>query len=482
MAQQNLAPPTQSTKRMSFVGAEQLRGSDTTKDQRFVNFMPEEVASTEGAGSGITKKVYIKTRPGLTSAYVLPNLVPRGMFFWEISGGHVMSVVGNSVYYENVFLANISTSTGPCGFTEYLDSTGTRFLILLDGINGYIFTTYNAVPTAIASPNFPSPHIPVPVFLDGYLFVGKAGSQDVYNSDLNAPANWTAGSYLSAEMYPDILVSLSKNNNYIYAIGADSIEYFYDNANATGTPLAKHQAAVQQFGTAAVGSVVQTDLEVFMIGKTSQGGLTVWSLSGFKADEISNTTIRFALDAEGPAITNASAYSIRVSGQKLYVITLTSRVLVYGVDTKRWTEWSFINTPQITCDSNMGYPYALVNNGVNTYIAKMDPTVFTDLGVTNTGTIVTNRYDFETIDRKRCNELVVIGDAVNNGVDTSLSIQWSDDDYLTWNTPVNLALSSGYSGIRRLGMFRRRSFKFTYSQPYPWRAEGIEITTDKGIN
>jgi len=106
--------------------------------------------------------------------------------------------------------------------------------------------------TEITSADFPTPHCPFPVFMDGYLFVAKSGTQDIYNSNLDDPALWTAGDYISAEMYPDKIVALSKNNNYIYALGSNSIEYFYDAAVATGSPLGRHDSAVQQFGAVVV--------------------------------------------------------------------------------------------------------------------------------------------------------------------------------------------------------------------------------------
>lgn len=470
---QNPVDKTQSTKRFSFVGPMEQRSSSSSKDQRFVNWLPE---LTEGPAKE-NKQWWLRTRPGLTSVYTTTNSTPRGCYYWN---SHVMSVAGSSIYYDGTFLSTITTSTGNVGWAEFLDSTGVRKLVMLDGTKGYVFTAHNVAPTEITSGDFPTPHVPTPIFLDGYLFVAKADTQDVYNSNLNDPLLWTAGDYISAEMYPDTIQGLSRNNNYIFAVGKSSIEFLYDAANASGSPLSRHDSAVQQFGTPAVGTIVAMDKEVVMVGQINEGGRSVWALEGFKENEIATLPVRLALNAEGTNITSARAYAVKVGGQKQYVLCLTSRIFVYTFETKLWTEWGFTNTPYYACDSEIGYPYLQVNTGSNTIIAKMDDAAVTDLGNTITCTIVTSRLDFETTDRKRMDQLVLMGDAPNGANDVPISVQWSNDDYQTWSTARTLNINPVDSDIRRLGMFRRRALKFTYTQPYALRLEGMEITINKG--
>lgn len=474
----NPVDDTQSVKRFSFITSGSMRSSNTSLDHRIVNFLPEAI---EAPGVSITstknKEYYTRTRPGLTTVFSVTNGTPRGVFNW---GGHIMSVFSNNIYYDGTFLSTIGTSVGDVGFTEFLTSTGTKKLVLVDGTSGYVFTVYNAAPTLIASANFPTPHISQPIFLDGYLFLAKAASQDIYNSDLDDPAAWTAGNFISAEMYPDTLQALSKNNNYLYGIGTSSTEYFHDAGNATGTPLNRQGAAVQQFGTPAPKSVVSTDDQVYMIGDTSAGGFTVWEIDGFKADEIASTSVRFALNAEGAAISTAKAYSIRTEAQKLYIINLTSRTLVYSSDSKIWVEWSYVYPALYATDFNSGYAITQLTNGVNGIIAKFDISTFTDVGSQITGTITTSKMDFDTINRKRCDILTILSDAPNGANNVNLGVQWSDDDYQTFTTSRNLTLNPLISVLYRLGIFRRRAFRFTYAQPYPWRAEGMELSINKG--
>jgi hypothetical protein len=469
---------TYETKRVNFISNPQQRGTDATKDFRLLNMMVEVIKSPVGDQS----KYFIKSRPGVATAFTTATGEGRGIYYWVKGGtGYCMAVVGNKVYANGTNVLTLSTSTGTVGFTEFVSSTGTVSLVLLDGTDGYVFsdsTTY----TKITSANFPTPHVPVPIFIDAYIFVAKQGTADIYNSNLDDPLTWTAGDFISAEMYPDLIVTLTKNNNYIYAVGSTSVEYLYDVANATGSPLGRHDSAVQQFGTAARDSVVQTEVEVIMIGETNNGGHTVWTIDGFKATEIGIPAVKSALLAEGSALPNAQAFCIRVSGQKCYVICLTNRTLVYSFDTKMWHEWS-TGTGAFLCshatDGPNGSAYMLDKS--NGKIYTMDETIFTDAGTAINCVFTSAKLDFDTINRKFMYRLSIIGDVPDStGADIAVSVQWSDDDYKTWSTARTLNFNADLPKIDQLGQFRRRAFKLTYSLPHLLRLEGLEVDINKG--
>ena len=454
-----------------------------------------------------------------------------------------MAVVGNKVYANGSAVLTLATSTGSIGFTEFVSSAGTVSLVLLDGTDGYVFsnsTTAVKISTAtqtawvastayilndVVRPTtdngklyqcttagtsgstepswtttvgdtftdggahwvcidfaFPTPHVPIPIFIDAYLFIAKQGTADIYNSNLDNPALWTPGDYISAEMYPDIVVALSKNNNYIYAVGSSSVEYLYDVANATGSPLGRHDSAVQQFGTAARDSVIQTEVEVIMIGETNNGGHTVWTIDGFKATEIGIPAVKSALLQEGANLPNAQAFCIRVSGQKCYVICLTNRTLVYSFDTKMWHEWGTSGGAFLCShgtDGPNGSAYMLDKTNGNIY--TMDETLFTDAGTAINCVFTSAKLDFDTINRKFMYRLSIIGDVPDSsGADIAVSVQWSDDDYKTFSSARTLNFNADLPKIDQLGQFRRRAFKLTYSLPHLLRLEGLEVDINKG--
>ena len=470
---------TYETKRVNFISNPQQRGTTATQDFRLLNMMVEVIKSPVGDQS----KYYIKSRPGVATAFTTATGEGRGIYYWVRSGtGYCMAVVGNKVYANGTNVLTLATSTGTVGFTEFVSSTGTVSLVLLDGTDGYVFSD-STTSVKITDADFPTPHVPIPIFVDGYLFVAKANTADVYNSNLDDPALWTAGDFISAEMYPDLIVALSKNNNYIYAVGSSSTEYLYDVANATGSPLGRHDSAVQQFGTAARDSVVQTEVEVIMIGETNNGGHTVWTIDGFKASEIGIPAVKSALLADGANLPNAQAFCVRVSGQKCYVICLTNRTLVYSFDTKMWHEWGTGTESAFLCshgtDGPNGSAYML--DKTNGKIYTMDETLFTDAGTAINCVFTSAKLDFDTINRKFMYRLSIIGDVPDSaGNDLAVSVQWSDDDYKTFSTARTLNFNADLPKIDQLGQFRRRAFKLTYSLPHLLRLEGLEVDLNKG--
>jgi len=75
----------------------------------------------------------------------------------------------------------------------------------------------------------------------------------------------------------------------------------------------------------------------------------------------------------------------------------------------------------------------------------------------------------------------LVGDwPTTSGTGNNVSVEWTDDDYATWSTPRTLSFDLDFPFLTRLGIFRRRAFRISYSQPYRLRLEGIEVDLNKG--
>ena len=473
------------TQKFSFIGSPQQRDGGYTKDQRFLNVYPELIKSPISDG----KKYYLKKRPGtsLFQNFNNVNALGQGIFYWGANLTYY-TAVGGVLYQNGTPLFNLSTASGTVGFAEFR-GTGQPFLIVVDGTKGWTIGTNNTF-VQITDPNFPSPHVPSPIFLDGYIFLAGAGSPRIYNSNLLDPNTWPTDGFIDAEMYPDIIATLTKSLNYLVAVGTESIEFFYDNANATGSPLQRNAPAVSQFGTPAPQTVAQTEKEIILVGQTGSGGRTVWIIEGFQPTEIAQEPQREALDNEGANIINAGGFVIQCAGHKWYVLNLQSanRTLVYDFDEQMWHEWSYSSSAQErfnygwAADGGFGRPILLAYGGG--YSVALDPNIFTD--VTNASPtdlincqVTTVKIDFDTIKRKRFYRLSLIADnplsVINSDAGTPITVQWSDDDYNTWSPAISLVINASYPTIKQMGISRRRAFLFTYRQPWPLRMEAFEV-------
>lgn len=465
---------TYTTKRFSFVGnPAQRTGSSIAKDQIFINFFASEKKGVEGP------QFYLEQRAGLIQMTTLPAGEGRGIYYWN---GSVFAVIGSNLYRNNVAIQTLSTSTGSVGFQEFANETNQSFLVVLDGISGWVLNQANVI-TKITSPNFPTPHVVHAAYLDGYLVVAKAGTADLYNSNLLDPMTWTAGDFISAETFPDTIVALCRQNNYIVAIGQQTTEFFYNAGNAPGTPLERNNAALHQFGTPAPDSMAQTEEQVIYVGQTLTGGRTMWVLNGSTPAEISTEQVRQSLDNEGVNIKNAKGFCIRSKGHKFYVLNLTNVTWVYDFDSKMWHQWAdYTGTTRFGCDYANDYSTGspLMLGRSNGYVALLSDSASADFGNNITSIAVSDRIDFGNMNNKFMHRFSLACDIPNIGNDTSCTLYWSDNDYKTYTAGRVIPIQDTMPTTTQLGMFRRRAFKLVYSGSSPMRLDGFEVDINVG--
>jgi hypothetical protein len=492
---------TNETKRFDLNYDIEVRNTNTYNSQYFTDAYIENAIVEHVKKDQDNPDIVLKNRPGATAITSVTGTTAYGCYAWTLNtytAPIVFFVIDKKLYSSatgSTVLKNLYNGMTEIGWTEFLTSTGTRYLILSDGYYVYTidstYTVNNAAPFSILG--VPKRHLANPIFLDGYLFVAKDSTGDIYNSDLDNPLSWTAGNYISAEMYPDVLYALSKNNNYIYAIGESSVEFFYNAGNATGTPLARYASGVLQIGVPYLWrrTVLQTDTEVFFVGDTGDGDYSVWLIDGFKPTMISTPNINRLLKKLGNAVGEygLSSYELRISGHKLFVINFIGYyALVYDSTTKIWYKWSTNTATSFSpthylgsdgCGSPIGESYLQDTSGI---IYKIDDTVVLDGTKTFTTNITSPEMDFDTFNKKFFSKLTVLGrETAMNAGNNTVSVSWSDDGYTTFNTPRTLPTNwSQTPFIFKLGSSRRRAFRITLNNTNPWIIYGVEVNINKG--
>ncbi len=529
---------TSQPERIPILGTLMYRNASRNKDQRLINCFQESIKN-EVTDS---KKVYTVKRPGLTQSTQVKvgGGTARGLHYWNAK---YYSVIGDTLYEGSTSKQTLNTSTGECGFAEF-DNSGVSYLFLCDGTDGWVVnaagtvtqvnqtysawvaaTNYSAgdrvVPTvangyyyevttdagsshATTEPTwpttigntvvdqgitwtcqgeyggFPTPHIPTPKFIDGYMLLPLADSMDIYNSDVDNIYGWGSSNFISAEMWPDNVVGLARQNNQVLAFGLYSSEFFYDAANASGSPMARNEGTAMQIGCAAPYAVYENERFLLFIGQSESGGRAVWQLEGFSPKKVSTEAIERILDEEGTSITTANGYGVRTKGHLFFVINLTSCTLVYDVEEKVWHEWSTNSS-----GSHVAFAYnhiadpvggkATVLHKTDGYLYILDPDIYQDNATSILMDAYTSKYDGSTMNRKFMHNLNVVGD-----LGSTYTIRWSDDDYTTWNSYFTLSTSRPF--ISRCGSFRRRAFHIRHTANEDARLEAIEFEVDVGTH
>lgn len=488
------------------------------------------------------KTTIVETRPAMkvmrVNTHASDGLL-RGIYVWEVNASTVwyVCVQGTKVLITNDYVSNgygggwgtaatlLTSATTPVRFTEFIDGTNVKKLVLVDGVEGYVINT-SGVATKITDADFPTPHIPWPVFIDGYLFLAKANTGDIYNSDLNTPETWTAGSFISSELYPDDVRAIVKVNNYLLAIGTHGCEYFYDAANATASPLARYEGGSLPFGTLLPSTIATNKNTVIFIANNNEGQSTFKIIEDFKHKDMDSSFIVPLLNKALATTANVNdgsirAYMFREKGKLFYGINFKGDVttsasenyptFVYCPELDWWTQFTLYTGDVSYKNLPVHFTAPSISGKVNTFIAgnwegygtfgvfmqgtpnsyatntATDQLSTTSAATTTNSirtTIRTPNLDFGTMNMKTMSRWGIVLNADNSAYSTgfdNLSVSYTDDDYETFSTARVPATDEGsYFRLTQLGKFRQRAFKIDYYGDRFIRYMFMEMDINKG--
>lgn len=328
---------------------------------------------------------------------------------------------------------------------------------------------------------FPTPHYTTPQYMDQYIFLPDANSHDIYNSNITKPFSWGALSFASAEAYPDYLVGLARQNNYLVAFGEKSTEFMYNEAKVNGltdfdSPISRAESLVLQVGALTANAIFQAEKTVMFIGVSDIGGHSVWRIDGTNAKEISTEYIEKFIDLETPT-SGVTGFGMRINGHILYVINLPTadKTFVYDIEEQVWVEWQYNGGRLPFCAMADKNGEVLVQHESNGSIYKFDVETFNDFDTHIDVEIILAKQDFETDNRKFYYQTTIIGDYYAGNI----LLSWSDDDYTTWETDRTLS-SGNRPYFMRSGAARRRAWRIKYTHNSRFRIEALEINYSIG--
>lgn len=483
---------TYKTVDIKFDGTDLYRSGDLSlnRDLQIWNMYYERISQENK-----TKDLKLRKRPGLVaSTYSLSKSassaqlrgkyydVDQNAFYWAVDN-KVYSItpdVGTSVRT----VCTLATSSGYVGFCSFLKADNTRFVIISDGtdlwVDNFAITSCNKVTDV----DLPTPHQPYPLYLNGYLFLIGANSGDIYNSDNDDPTAWTASEFIQAEISSDYAIRLYKVKNYIIALGYNSIEYFWDAANTSGSPLSRNDSPFRGVGYVTGGA--QSGDTVIFVGQDDKQNLSVYSVNSFKVERISNAVVDRTLQAfnttsntKGSVNLNRDGEIVSVDGHNFYVLVAGQTTWVYDLDEKFWYEWknssgSGLNIEAVWGMYN-GHCYMAIANQSN--ISIMTPGAYQDFGSNFTCRYTTEEVNFDTFNWKICHRVALMCSMHNYTGTSNATIVWSDNDWgdggSTTSRNINVFSSSPY--INRCGRFRNRSFRIEYADNYPFFMTGLQL-------
>ena len=471
-----------STFRIPLTAELQSRAGLLGADSRTCNVVFEDSAG----------QTVIVKRPGAAYATSVVNLVSpnflqaQGLYSWQ---GQAISIIAGTVYrtvfpppsYSNIGIGTISASTSQTyGIKTYLDGS----LFFHNKINGYLLSAGFGLTSPLSIPA--GPFVSGVVYLDNYIFLGIAGNNRIYNSNLADATTWGALNYISFEQTSDILVGIAKHLNYLVAFGKYSMQFFYDAGNASGSPLAVAPSYTQEIGCANGDSIVATDNLLIWVGLTKTNGKSVYLMDGTTESLISTPDISRMLELDG--LSRVSAYAYKFSGHNMYLLYLaTSKItLAYDITTKKWHQWSMYAlassdqpNPNTNYESYYRPTFFAEVNGAYWGLDDHFATLYTiKMSSTSDGTspiyarVVTPLMDHQSTKRKFYASTQYIGDKTVGGI---LQVRYTNTDYTTFSTFRNLDMGTNRPQIYNCGAGRRRAWEFLCTTDTPFRMQAVEI-------
>lgn len=477
----NPAISTYQTKKLPLAAEFNPRGTTATTDTVLINCYLEMLKSK----TTNEQTVAIRKRNGSSVLVALAGANIRGWHFWEDRNKLYVAVDRNLSIYSmpggtlDTTINNVyptAATTGEVGFTEFLYDDGSVKLVTTDGTTLSTVDTSNTV-VACVDADMPV-HLPQLVYLDGYLFLVKVDSADLYNSDLNNPLSYDPAGFISSELIPDRATYLAKLNNYLLLFGNDSIEYFWDVANAApDSPLQRNDTPLKQVGL--VGGLSNWTNKVIFVGDANHTQPDVFILEDFKIESLGTDFIRRALATSSSTL---KAGIISMDGRDFYVLNNGTYTFVLDLETKLWSTWnwggnSFAFSRGMTIRAGSNVKTIFTRTG-NANCFQLDSSLYQDNGTVIICTWQSNNQDFETYDQKVCHRFVVVADRGSGS--NLISLSWSDDDFQTFSTPISIELNQERPSLYRLGRFRRRAFKLTHSADMPLRIKELVVDLNMG--
>jgi hypothetical protein len=472
---------TYSTVNFPFVREMSNRGTDTSKDEDYINIYFDIVVNKLTG----EQSIYVAKRSGSTEfiAAVGSGEI-RGLYYWEDQARLYVCILG-TMYIYNANTGSLITSTtafvsttGTVGFSEFLYDTGTVKLVVSDGAAIITIDSSHVVVTS-SDPDIPA-HDPNIYYIDGYLLVLKTGTADFYNSDLNDPLAWTAGNFLTAEILPDQAVRLGRINNYLLMFGRKSIEYFYDAAIESGSPFQRNDTYVKYIGY--LGGYSALSNRIYFVGSNTDSQPDVFMLENSSVKPVGSGSIRQHL-ASLTDFTELQGNIISIDGVDFYVLNTGESTYSLNIESGLWARWTYQDTDTFpivhvsNTETTGNYRSLFVLSG-DRAIYRFNPTLYQDNGTGFPASLTTDIEDFGTYNQKVMNRLTLITDKPS--ATTEVDVEFTDDDYQNWSTAQAVELYQELPCLYRLGRFRRRALRIGGTFNGPFRLKRIEVDINKG--
>ena len=446
----------------------------------------------------------------------------RGVYYWTKASDRFI-VINDKIYKnssDSTAIATISAGTRKVYFVEMVN-----WLVILDPENNEGWYIANSSPwetvVQITAAWFPGQASNSTesltaggAFLDGRLYVGGE-SGAIYGSGSNTPVTWDSLNKVTAEREADGGVYVDKHLDHIVMFGTRTIEFFYNAANATGSPLSRRKDIFHNIGMLQGDAAWREGDDIYFVAVRPSGPLDIMRLTQFVPQSISTPEIEsYITNARLVEDSNITCCGFTTGKRTFFMmtfyrpgtdtidpsITLVFDGMSWGVweteltgltkfpligwtirsgSTARSGEGIMANGDLVTSNDNfIPSDSLLASNYILDAYVKDGYYASTGAGGTDITMIVrTGPFDGDTNHWKFAHVLEIVGDETESIV-TAL-IKWADGNSVNFNAGKNLNLYRKQK-LTRMGRFKRRNHEVVISIPEQYRIEAIDLEFTEG--
>lgn len=394
---------------------------------------------------------------------------------WNFNGT-AYAVSGNALYRvtSDGVATQVGTGVGGTGPVSMSDN-GVQ-LCIVNGSNGWIYTTADGLVQITAAAFYPANTV---TFMDGYFIFDRVGTNEWFLSALYDGTTYNGLDFASAEGQPGTVIATVQNLQLLFIMCSGHIEIWYD-AGGADFPFARYAGGLLNYGTSSPYTIVKQDGAIFFLSADR----VFYRLQANVPVRVSTHPME-TLIAKESNLSDCIVSTWTWEGHKMVCLTLSGSAVTicFDISTGRWHDRNSVDASY----RDLGawrvktalavYDQVYFGDGLSGAIGQLDSSTYTEFGNPMVGEI---RSANQHHDRKRvfCSlfELDVqagVGLVEEQGSDPQIMLSRSVDGGMTWTQPTRWR-SMGKIGeyLKRLrwmsqGQGRQMMWSMRITDPVP---------------
>jgi hypothetical protein len=461
----------------AFIGGSYTAQSPLANQERTVNWYMEPMEVPGG-----TSRNALYPTPGVQLISTAAS-GPGSAHFYDTNTNREFAVIGTTFYEIGAdgtltSLGTVAVNSNPATISS--NGAAGAQLFITSGNNGYIFNTgSNAFSQVRTGQTTMGAH------LDGYFIALDVSTATMFLSNLNDGTVWDSTQSAQRGIAPDPWISMAVSSRYIYLLGAETSEIWYD-AGLYPFPFTPHPSGLLPHGCAAPFSPKVVSGALNWVGRNTSGQGSVLRAAGFTAEAISTYPVQLALNSY-LSIADGIGDIYDDLGHTFYIVTFPTAgaTWCWDADTQQWHERATFNQTLGTFGvwRPLHHAYAFGEHRMldlnSPGIYRMNSALGTDVDgqpIRRVRRAPALQFENQRLYYASFEVDVEPGLGANSGQgsDPQMVLRVSNDGGKTWGP--ELWRSVGAVGkykqrIRwlRCGSARKRVFEVSVSDPVPWR-------------